>query len=340
MTVTTAVDNFPGFPEGIPGPELMERMRSQAQRFGADTRWETVFAVDLSRRPFLVRTTDDPSGDPDSGTTRDYTAAALIVATGAAARWLGIEGPFKGAGVSTCATCDGHFYRGKPIAVVGGGDTAVEEATFLTRFASKVTLIHRRDQLRASKIMQERLYANPKVEMAWNAVVSEVYGETEPYPLLKGVKLKSTVDGSIRDLPLDGLFVAIGHDPNTAAFRGQLAMTADGYLVNRMALAWNGVATGGVRRRTSRTTGPPRTFRACSRAAMSWTPTIARPSPPLAAAAGRDGLREVAGSQCPLREGRTRLPRGRGWAVPTRPCYLGVCGLSAWMVPAARNDPA
>ena len=147
LTLTTAVDNFPGFPDGIMGPDLMDLMRKQAQRFGADCKWETVFEADLSRRPFRVKTTDDPSGDPSSGTIRDYTSDALIVATGASARWLGSEGPYRGNGVSTCATCDGHFYRGKEIAVVGGGDSAVEEATFLTKFATKVTLIHRRDTL-------------------------------------------------------------------------------------------------------------------------------------------------------------------------------------------------
>ena len=165
LTLTTSVDNFPGFPEGIQGPELMELMRKQAQRFGAETRWETVVEADLSRRPFRVRTTDDPSGDASSGTIREYTASALIVATGASARWLGIEGPYRGNGVSTCATCDGALYRGKEIAVVGGGDSAIEEATFLTRFASKVTLIHRRDALRASKVMQDRLKNNPKIEI-------------------------------------------------------------------------------------------------------------------------------------------------------------------------------
>ena len=177
LTLTTSVDNFPGFPEGIHGPELMELMRKQAQRFGAVTRWETVFEVDLSRRPFRVRTTDDPSGDPSSGTIRDYTADALIVATGASARWLGNEGPYRGNGVSTCATCDGALYRGKEIAVVGGGDSAAEEATFLTRFATKVTLIHRRDTLRASKIMQDRLKNNPKIDYAWNSVVDSMLGE-------------------------------------------------------------------------------------------------------------------------------------------------------------------
>jgi thioredoxin reductase (NADPH) len=220
----------------------MDNMRKQAQRFGADTRWETVFAADLSRRPFLVKTTDDPSGDPESGTISEYTADALIVATGASARWLGNEGPFRGNGVSTCATCDGHFYRGKEIAVVGGGDSAIEEATFLTRFASKVTLIHRRDTLRASKIMQERLRSNPKIAYAWNSVVHEVYGDPKgTHTTLKGVKLENTMDGSISDLPIDGLFLAIGHVPNTKAFQGQLAMTPEGYLLNRTALAWKGV---------------------------------------------------------------------------------------------------
>src|SRR5262245_41974102 len=152
LTLTTVVDNFPGFPEGIDGPKLMDLMRQQAERFGASCHWQTVVEVDLSRRPFRARTTDDPSGDPSSGTIRDYTSDGLIVATGASARWLGIEGPYRGNGVSTCATCDGAFYRGKEIAVVGGGDSAAEEATFLTRYASKVTLIHRRDSLRASKI--------------------------------------------------------------------------------------------------------------------------------------------------------------------------------------------
>src|SRR4051794_15491575 len=177
LTWTTEVDNFPGFPQGIMGPELMDRMRSQAQRFGADCRYETVLSVDLSKRPFRVTTTLDPSGDP-SGEHADYTADALIVATGASARWLDdvpSERPFRGQGVSTCATCDGAFYKNRPIAVIGGGDSAIEEATFLTRYASKVTLIHRRDTLRASKIMQDRAFKNPKLEYAWNSKVSEVH---------------------------------------------------------------------------------------------------------------------------------------------------------------------
>src|SRR4051794_35931133 len=231
LALTTVVDNFPGFPDGIQGPELMELMRKQAQKFGADTRWETVFEADLSSRPFRVRTTDDPSGDPSSGTIRDYTADAVIVATGASARWLGNEGTFRGNGVSTCATCDGALYRGKEIGVVGGGDSAIEEATFLTRFASKVTLIHRRDALRASKIMQDRLRKNPKIAYAWNSVVESMIGEKAGnYDVLTGVKLKSTKDGSTSDLKIDGLFLAIGHVPNTAIFKGQLATTPEGYL--------------------------------------------------------------------------------------------------------------
>jgi thioredoxin reductase (NADPH) len=220
----------------------MDLMRKQAQRFGAECKWETVFEVDLSKRPFRVRTTDDPSGDPSSGTIRDYTSPAVIVATGASARWLGSEGPYRGNGVSTCATCDGHFYRGREIGVVGGGDSAVEEATFLTRFATKVTLIHRRDSLRASKIMQDRLAKNPKIAYAWNSVVEEVLGsQRDGHNVLTGVKLQSTKDGSSRELKLDGLFLAIGHVPNTAIFKGQLACTTDGYLLTRTALAWKDV---------------------------------------------------------------------------------------------------
>jgi thioredoxin reductase (NADPH) len=242
LTLTTSVDNFPGFPEGIQGPELMELMRKQAQRFGAETRWEIVFQVDLSRRPFRVRTTDDPSGDPSSGTLRDYTASALIVATGASARWLGTEGPYRGNGVSTCATCDGALYRGKEVAVVGGGDSAIEEATFLTRFATKVTLIHRRDALRASKIMQDRLRKNSRIDYAWNSVVESILGEKQSgLDVLTGVRLKSTKDGSTRDLKIDGLFLAIGHVPNTAVFQGQLAMTPEGYVLTPTALAWKAV---------------------------------------------------------------------------------------------------
>jgi thioredoxin reductase (NADPH) len=242
LTLTTAVDNFPGFPDGIQGPDLMDLMRKQAERFGARCQWQTVFEVDVSRRPFQVRTTDDPTGDPAGGTIREYSCDALIVATGASARWLGNEGPYRGNGVSTCATCDGHFYKGKEIAVVGGGDSAAEEATFLTKFATKVTLIHRRDTLRASKIMQDRVANNAKIEYAWNSVVEEILGQERGNHLaLSGVKLRSTKDNSIRDLKIDGLFLAIGHVPNTAIFKGKLAMTPEGYLLTRTALAWKGV---------------------------------------------------------------------------------------------------
>ena len=281
LTLTTSVDNFPGFPEGVDGPELMELMRKQAQRFGAQTKWETVFEVDLTQRPFRVRTTDDPSGDPSSGTLRDYTASALIVATGASARWLGIEGPYRGNGVSTCATCDGALYRGKEIAVVGGGDSAVEEATFLTRFASKVTLIHRRDTLRASKVVQDRLKNNPKIENAWNSVVDSILGEKHGgLDVLTGVRLKSTKDATMRDLKIDGLFLAIGHVPNTSIFQGKLAMTPEGYLLNRT--PWPGKESRHPPGCSPRcpTTGRPPAWKASSLAATSLTPTTARPSPP------------------------------------------------------------
>jgi thioredoxin reductase (NADPH) len=242
LTLTTAVDNYPGFPDGVQGPELMDLMRKQAQRFGADCRFQTVHQADLSRRAFRLKTTDDPSGDPTSGTVREYTCDALIVATGASARWLGMEGPFKGNGVSTCATCDGHFFRGKEIGVVGGGDSAVEEATFLTRYATKVSLIHRRDRLRASKIMQDRVFGNPKIAIIWNAAVQKILGDTQRgHNVLTGVQLRSTTDGALSDLKLDGLFLAIGHIPNTEIFKGQLAMTPEGYLLTRTALAWKGV---------------------------------------------------------------------------------------------------
>jgi thioredoxin reductase (NADPH) len=241
LTWTTVVENFPGWPEGIMGPELMENMRKQAQKFGADCRHETVVKVDFSSRPFKVTTITDPI-DPESAKA-EYTADAIIVATGASAKTLGLKDEmfFMGHGLSTCATCDGALYRNKTVAIVGGGDSAVEEGTFLTRYAKKVILIHRRDKLRASKIMIERAQSNPKIEYAWNSVPIEYLGEREPYPFFQAVKLQSTVDGSTRDVPLDGLFLAIGHSPNTAVFEGQLAMTPEGYLLNRNALAWGGI---------------------------------------------------------------------------------------------------
>jgi thioredoxin reductase (NADPH) len=242
LTWTTVVENFPGFPEGVMGPELMELMRKQAQKFGADCRFETVVAADLTRRPFHVRTSADPK-DP-AAPTAEYTASAVIVATGASAKTLGLkdEMQYMGFGLSTCATCDGSLYRGKKVAIVGGGDSAVEEANFLTRYASKVSLIHRRDTLRASKIMQQRAFDNPKIEPVWNTRPIEYLGVQEPHRALTGLRVASTADEKTRDLAFDGVFLAIGHRPNTDIFKGQLAMTPDGYLLTPTALAWRGVA--------------------------------------------------------------------------------------------------
>src|SRR4051794_8198699 len=242
LTWTTVVENFPGFPEGVLGPDLMDLMRKQAQKFGADCRYETVVAADLSRRPFRIQTATDPK-DPEAPRA-EYTADGVIVATGASARTLGLkdEMRYMGYGLSTCATCDGALYRGRKVAVVGGGDSAVEEATFLTRYASKVSLIHRRDSLRASKIMQKRAFDNPKLEFVWNSGVSEYLGQSEPHLALTGARLVSTTDGSLRDIEVDGLFLAIGHSPNPAIFQGQLAMTPEGYVLTPTALAWRGVA--------------------------------------------------------------------------------------------------
>ena len=220
LMITTAVDNFPGFSDGVMGPELMGAMRAQAERFGTEIVQGLVTRVDLSRRPFTV-TTDGV----------EYRADALIVATGASARLLGLpsERRLMGRGVSTCATCDGFFYRNKPIAVVGGGDSAVEEAIFLTKFASRVTMIHRRDTLRASKIMRDKAAANPKIDFRWNSVVEDVKDVEKG--VVTGLVLKDTVTGARSELPLDGVFVAIGHTPNTSLFSGQLALDANGYIV-------------------------------------------------------------------------------------------------------------
>jgi thioredoxin reductase (NADPH) len=219
LTITSDVENYPGFPEGILGPELMEKMKKQAERFGARFEPSEITRVDLSRRPFQLWQDDVL-----------YTADAVIVATGASAKWLGIpsEKTYQGRGVSACATCDGFFFRGVEIAVVGGGDTAVEEATFLTKYASKVYLIHRRDQLRASKIMADRAAKNPKIELVLNATVDEILGDGKA---VTAVRLKSTKDGSTRELPLRGIFMGIGHEPNTKLFQGQLEMNDVGYLV-------------------------------------------------------------------------------------------------------------
>jgi len=220
LTITTDVENFPGFPEGIQGPEMMQLFRSQAERFGADCRFETVEEVDLSSSPFLVTS--------DRGS---YRARTVIVATGATARWLGLESEqrFQGQGVSACATCDGFFFRDKVIAVVGGGDTAIEEALYLTRFGSKVLLIHRRDELRASAIMSERALKNEKIEFLWNSTVVEVLGSEQEG--VNGLRLQDTVSGEEREIEVGGLFIAIGHQPNTALFEGLLDMDETGYLI-------------------------------------------------------------------------------------------------------------
>ncbi|MEX6725701.1 thioredoxin-disulfide reductase [Parapedomonas caeni] len=224
LTITTEVENFPGFAEPVQGPWLMEQMQAQATHVGAKILSEHITGVDLSRRPFRVT--------GDSGTT--YLAETLIICTGAQARWLGLpsEQKFQGFGVSACATCDGFFYRGKQVVVVGGGNSAVEEALFLTNFATKVTLVHRRDTLRADKTNQQRLFAHPKVEVVWNSAVEEVLGTSEPLGVT-GVRLRDLVTGEISELATDGLFVAIGHDPATGLFKGQLAMDDEGYLVTR-----------------------------------------------------------------------------------------------------------
>ncbi len=219
LTLTTGVENFPGFPEGIQGPELVELMRKQAERFGAEYKTETVASVDLSKRPFVIRTEEN-----------EFSSRTLIVATGASARLLGLESERKlmGRGVSTCATCDGAFFRNMEVAVVGGGDTAFEDAIFLTRFASKVLLIHRRDQFRASKIQVDRARKNPKIEFILDTVVSDILdaGKNE----VTGIVLKGKKDGSESTRKVDGVFIAIGHDPNTKVFGGQLELD-NGYIV-------------------------------------------------------------------------------------------------------------
>lgn len=222
LTITTDVENYPGFAEPIQGPWLMEQMVEQARNVGTQIFSDLIVDVDFSSRPF--RCTGD-SGDI-------YTGDTVIVATGASARWLGLESEqkFSGFGVSACATCDGFFYREKPVAVIGGGNTAVEEALFLTNFASKVTLIHRRHELRAEKIMQDRLFRNEKIELVWDTVLDEVVGTQNP-PGVTGAKLKNIKTGADSEIEVDGIFIAIGHDPNTKVFQGKLDMDDEGYLV-------------------------------------------------------------------------------------------------------------
>jgi len=221
LSLTTHVENYPGFPDGIMGPELIENMRKQAQRFGAEFKSGAVSEVDLTRRPFKIKAGKDV-----------YETRSLIVAAGASARLLGLKGEKEliGRGLSTCATCDGYFFRGKPIAVVGGGDSAMEEANFLSRYATKVYLIHRRDEFRASKIMIDRARANEKVEFVTPYVVDEILTNEG---FVNGVRLRHTKNGHTRDLELHGVFVAIGHNPNSMVFRGKLDMDQNGYLTSR-----------------------------------------------------------------------------------------------------------
>ncbi|HUJ79075.1 MAG TPA: thioredoxin-disulfide reductase [Nitrospiria bacterium] len=220
LMITTDVENYPGFPKGIQGPELMQEFRRQAERFGTRFVSGDVTKVELVRPPFRLLVDDDTW----------YECRTLIICTGASAKLLGLESESKlmGHGVSACATCDGFFFKGKEVMVVGGGDTAVEEATFLTKFASRVTIVHRRGQLRASKIMQERAKNNPKIDFLWDSVITEVLGSEGG--CVTGVRVKNVNSGQVRDLPCGGLFVAIGHEPNTKLFAGQLEMDEHGYL--------------------------------------------------------------------------------------------------------------
>ena len=217
LMITTDVENYPGYPDGVSGPLMMEEFQKQAERFGTEIVFENATAVDFSQRPFRV----EKEGQA-------YTADAVIVATGASARWLGLESEerLQNNGVSACATCDGALFRGKPMAVVGGGDTAMEEALFLSRFATKVTIIHRRGELRASKIMQERVLTNETIEMAWHSEVDEVLGDD----FVTGVRLRDPRDGSTREIDVEALFIAIGHQPNTTLFQGKLEMDDAAYL--------------------------------------------------------------------------------------------------------------
>lgn len=221
LMITTDVENYPGFPDGIMGPEMMELFRKQAERFGTQVKEEMITKVDLSQRPFKVW----------AGETL-YEAKTVIISTGASAKWIGIEAEktFGGYGVSACATCDGFFFRGKEVIIVGGGDTAMEEANYLTRHASKVYVVHRRDTLRASKVMQQRAFDNPKIEFIWNSAITDIFGVMEPHRKVTGVELTNTADGTKSTMNIDGVFVAIGHQPNSSLFQGVLDMDDVGYL--------------------------------------------------------------------------------------------------------------
>ncbi len=221
LTITTDVENYPGFAEGVQGPELMEEMRKQAERMGAGIVSDHIVEVDLKTRPFRLK--------GDSG--QEYTCEALIIATGAQAKWLGLESEekFKGFGVSACATCDGFFYRDRKVIVVGGGNTAVEEALYLTNFAREVILVHRRDQLRAEKVLQKRLFDNPRITVMWDTVVEEILGTDMP-KAVTGVRLKNVKTGEITEMDVDGVFIAIGHQPATEIFKGQVEMDEAGYI--------------------------------------------------------------------------------------------------------------
>lgn len=229
LTITTDVENYPGFPKGILGPELMEEFKKQAERFGTRTIFGDVTAVDLKQRPFQIVVGKEA-----------YTCDALIIATGASAKLLGLESEKRlmGYGVSACATCDGFFFKEKEVVVVGGGDTAMEESLFLTKYAAKVTIIHRRDRLRASKIMQERAMKNPKISFIWDSTVEEVYGDPKNGGA-KGVRLKNVKTGESRDFECNGVFIAIGHEPNTKLFAGQLELDERGYLLTHDGTATN-----------------------------------------------------------------------------------------------------
>ncbi|HQI46585.1 MAG TPA: thioredoxin-disulfide reductase [Bacteroidales bacterium] len=223
LTITTEIENFPGYPEGISGPAMMEDLKKQAARFGADIRWGSITDVDLSQRPFTAKT--------DDGKT--IMADTIIIATGASAKWLGIpsETKFGGYGVSACATCDGFFYKGKEVAVVGGGDTACEEAVYLAHLCKKVYLIHRRDELRATKVMQDKVFRTANIEVIWNNLPTEIVGTEEGFnKAVTGVLLKNTLTGEEKKIDIDGIFIAIGHKPNSDLFKGKLELHPEGYI--------------------------------------------------------------------------------------------------------------